>query len=732
MRCRAADADQTARQFSLEEIQLTTNSFSHEFLIGAGGYGKVYRGCIDEGATVVAIKRLKEGSRQGDKEFQTEIKMLSEARNEHLVSLIGFCNEGNERVLIYEYMPRGTLEDHLHHISTGNMPLSWEMRLKISIGAAQGLHYLHTFNHHNAIIHRDVKSSNILLDGDWVAKISDFGLSKMGHRDEPFAHVSTDVKGTFGYFDPEYFLTRRLTTKSDVYSFGVVLLEVLTGRAALDKRLVMEQKSLATWSAGYMRKGNVHEIVETSLAGQVSRACLEEFVDIVQRCLRTQPHRRPDMAHVVSRLELALALQQNEAAEKMVMSTDSDGAFSSDDLSGPFLEELSIGKGKDMIHMEKKRISSTKRSAPARWRGFLKRFTVTKPSSSAQPSKIKAAPSTLPSKIKVAPSTLPSKIKADPSSTTQFEGLFHFSHKDIKHATENFSESSVIGFVDTDKVYIGYLNGGWIAIRRAISEPSSIQMACKLQLKLHNLQLPSHPNVVSLIGYCDLPDKRSLMLVYNYMEKGSSLYDHLHDNPKDPLPWKQMLKICIDAGHGLNYLQPILKQSMLHCNFNSTNILLDENWAAKVSEICWSRRTDCIDPSEGAYQQSVYVHEPALEKSYVFAFGGLLIEILSANCEMHWKIQERVSFAEWFGSYSRCTDKNIYGIMSPECHSMFMDMAKSCLQKESRKRPTMGEIIAGLEAALCLQEKMEDEAAMSIDSDGAISLDDLCEPSQES
>ncbi|XP_031107379.1 probable receptor-like protein kinase At5g24010 [Ipomoea triloba] len=196
---------------------------------------------------------------------------LKQARNMHVLALIGFCNEGKERVLVYEYMPRGTVADHLHKIGrmgNGNPPLSWEQRLKISIGAARGLHYLHTSQH--KVIHRDVKSSNILLDESWVAKISDFGLSKMGPGNESFTHVSTGVKGTFGYLDPEYFLTNRLTTKSDVYAFGVVLLEMLTGRPVC----VENDQNLATWTIDYMRKGKVDDIVDYSLAGQVSQTCL--------------------------------------------------------------------------------------------------------------------------------------------------------------------------------------------------------------------------------------------------------------------------------------------------------------------------------------------------------------------------------------------------------------------------------------------------------------------------
>jgi len=328
-------------KMSLAEILAATHNFNPKLLICEGGFGKVYKGTLESGMKV-AVKRSDSSHGQVLPEFQTEIMVLSKIQHRHLVSLVGYCDEGSEMILVFKFMEKGTLRDHLYNRKeclrnpSEKTELTWKQRLEICIGSAKGIHYLHT-GPDGGIFHRDVKSTNILLDEHYVAKVADFGLSQSGMPDPD--HISVGLKGSFGYLDPEYFRTFQLTNKSDVYSFGVVLLEVLCAGPPIVNSQRGDETNLAEWGMFWQKEGQLEKIIDPLLAGHINPNSLRKFGEIVEKCLKPQGADRPNMIDVCWDLEYAMQLQQTAVHREAHEDNTTTGVSS--DSALPVMQNLS-------------------------------------------------------------------------------------------------------------------------------------------------------------------------------------------------------------------------------------------------------------------------------------------------------------------------------------------------------------------------------------------------------
>ncbi|XP_023920914.1 probable serine/threonine-protein kinase PBL3 [Quercus suber] len=296
------------KALNFNELKNSTRNFHPDSFLGEGGFGYVFKGWIDEynfsatkpgSGMAVAVKKLKSERFQGHKKWLTEVNYFGQLHHPNLVKLIGYCLEGENRLLVYQFMPKGSLENHL--FKREPQPLSWEIRIKVATGAARGLCFLHEAK--SPVIYRDFKASNILLDAEFNAKLADYGLAKAGPTGDR-THVSTQVSGTYGYAAPEYVTIGRLTAKSDVYSFGVVLLELLSGRRVVDRTKVDTQQILVDWAIPYLRdKRQLFRIMDTKLEGQYPQKGAYTVATLALKCLSTEAKFRPKMVEVLTTLE---------------------------------------------------------------------------------------------------------------------------------------------------------------------------------------------------------------------------------------------------------------------------------------------------------------------------------------------------------------------------------------------------------------------------------------------
>ncbi|KAJ8484037.1 hypothetical protein OPV22_016522 [Ensete ventricosum] len=312
--------------FTLRDLENATDRFSKENVIGEGGYGVVYRGRLVNG-TEVAVKRLLNNLGQAEKEFRVEAEAIGHVRHKNLVRLLGYCIEGTHRMLVYEYVTNGNLEQWLHGALQHHGVLSWEKRMKVIVGTAKALAYLHEAVEPK-VVHRDIKSSNILIDAEYNAKISDFGLAKLLGSGK--SHLTTRVMGTFGYVAPEYANTGLVNEKSDVYSFGVLLLETVSGREPIDHGRPANEVNLVEWLKQMVGNRRTEEVVDPNLEAKPSTRGLKRALLVALRCVDPDSSKRPRMGQVVRMLE---AYEDRESRRSHARNMEIESSKKSNSLS---------------------------------------------------------------------------------------------------------------------------------------------------------------------------------------------------------------------------------------------------------------------------------------------------------------------------------------------------------------------------------------------------------------
>ncbi|KAL4577307.1 hypothetical protein LXL04_013413 [Taraxacum kok-saghyz] len=645
------------RRFSLAEIQSATCNFHEALVIGHGGFGKVYK-CPSGWLTVreVAVKRLHTMSNQGTPEFEAEIKVLSKLRHAHLVSLVGYCNEGNELAVVYEFMPNGTLKDHL---SKDDCALSWLQRLKICIGAGRGLDYLHTgISTQDGVIHRDVKTSNILLDANFASKISDFGLAKVGQIDQTQTSVSTAVKGTFGYMDPSYFYTGKLTRKSDVYAFGVVLFEVLTGKQAVDSTLDDEQWGLAPWAQDQIRMGNLSQIVDSRLTGQISKKCLKEFASLAGRCLSIQPKQRPTMAQVVAKLESILSQERECANTKSVVD---EGGFKY------MVRSLFTGKVDAMPNDE----------------------VANKPVSIEEPKNQSLRSFTYPELVCV---------------TNDFKYIDH---------SPALNETIYKGWVD-ETTYAPTKRG--VGMEMYVRKMHVLKS--KIDLKLEDF---NHPNLIKVLGYC-LNEQQLYCIyesitdtsLYEHLNEGtlswvarvkvavgaaeglSFLLERMLQ------PYKQFTSKCILVDKDFNARLSCFEVE--NSFITSRSSVFENNYLYAIQAgLSDSSRYDILDKLDGFIREVPDEIGVGVEDE-IYDFGVVLLEILTGKLYDVSQPLVMLNLIKWV-NLGKIMDPLLQHKYSPNGAFKLAQLVLKCLQPKGDNRPSMEEVLQVLYH--CYQEEMQ-------------------------
>ncbi|KAK0604662.1 hypothetical protein LWI29_017968 [Acer saccharum] len=609
------------KEFSFADLKTATSNFGHEALLGAGAYGRVYIGWFDEKTLsrpsesgigrAVAIKIYYPETIQAFDQWQSEVNILGRRYHPNLIELLGYSWEDEKLVLVYEFMQKGSLENHLFQ-SDVFKPLSWDIRLRIAIGAARGLVFLHSLE--KQIIYRDFKSSAILLDANYNPKLSDFGLAKLGPSGDK-THVTTRMMGTEGYVAPEYFESGHLNAKSDVYSFGIVLLELLTGLRAVDLRRTND--NLVEWLKPMLSQ--LKTLMDVRMVGQYSLGAACNATQLTLKCLEVNHKDRPSMKDVLEELV------QIEAMASM-----------------------------------------------------------------------KEVPEVL------------EQIEAVTSN------LKEFNFEDLQIATNNFKPEALLGEGGYGRVYKGWIDektltpsewGTGMAVAIKLWNPETVQAFEQWQLEVNILGRRHHPNLVKLLGYCW--EDEMLVLVYEFMQKGSLTNLLSQRNAIKTLSWDIRLKIAIGAARGLLFLHT-LETQIIYRDFKSSVILLDAKYNPKISDLGLAKLGPSGDKTHvttrmmgtDGYAAPEYIRFGHLTaKSDVYSFGVMLLELWMGFKEVGTR-RRKEYLVEWLKPMLSQNRKlqTIMGVWmegqhSSEATSQAAQLIQKCLSIDPEDRPSMKEVM---------------------------------------
>ncbi|KAJ9692165.1 hypothetical protein PVL29_011304 [Vitis rotundifolia] len=541
------------QHLTYSEVERITENFQKE--LGRGASAIVYHGHLSNG-TEVAVMKLSPSSILGSKQFKTEAQLLTRVHHKNLVSLFGYCDEGSNMVLIYEYMAKGNLKAYLS--GKTEAALSWEQRLRIAIDAAQALEYLHN-GCNPPIIHRDIKTENILLNEKLQAKVADFGWSK-SMPVEGGSYVSTAIFGTPGYLDPEYHRNSVPNEKTDVYSFGIVLLELISSRPAIIKITEESRCNITNWVRPIIAKGDVRMIVDPRLQGKFETNSARRAIETAMSCVSFSSTDRPTMSDIIVELRECLKIAlTHERTKEGHASVGIEAAMAVQESFNGNQDFLTTGSNEKAEEKEKEKHEKKKKKKKKK-KNFIGP-AVTSITSVLVPSGALAS--------------LGKSKKKWPHAKDK-------SYSEVARITNNFQQ--VLGCGAFASVYLGYLSDSTEVVVKLLS--SSTRGSQDLQTEAQLLTRIRHKNLVSLHGYHD--EGSSIALIYEYMVKGS-LKKYLSDENEAVLSWKQRIGIALDVAQGLEYLHDGCKPPIIHRDVKSANILLNEKLQAKVADMGLSR-----------------------------------------------------------------------------------------------------------------------------------------------